>query len=102
MSGGSWDYFYSKLEDVAQQLILSNCEYRRAMGLKLLLAADAMHDIEWVDSADMTYPAEIPAIRKFLGDNAQVLIMAELIKEAKELDNRLKKAIQGGSQKRDK
>ena len=53
MSGGSYDHFYYKLEDVAVQLMRSHQpSYRRAFGELLYRCATAMKDVEWVDSGD--------------------------------------------------
>lgn len=52
MSGGSWDYFYCKLEEVGFRLRRDSKPLRAALGLLLLQASKAMHDIEWNDSCD--------------------------------------------------
>jgi hypothetical protein len=52
MSGGSWNYLYSKVDDMAGTLARSDDPLRRAFGEHLALVAEAMHDIEWVDSCD--------------------------------------------------
>lgn len=53
MSGGSYDYLYGKIDDMADSLRRQDLEPRRAAFAKLLkLVADACHDIEWVDSCD--------------------------------------------------
>lgn len=51
MSGGSYDYIYSKIQDIELRSTEENP--RRAAFQKLLkLVASAMRDIEWVDSCD--------------------------------------------------
>ncbi len=51
MSGGSYDYVFSKIEDIEIQG--TNISIRRRMFQTLLKkVANAMHDIEWVDSGD--------------------------------------------------
>lgn len=52
MSGGSWEYFYSRLDNVADQLIGQEDPLRILLGHRLKLCAEALHDIEWVDSCD--------------------------------------------------
>lgn len=62
MSGGSWNYFYSRMEEVAERLENQKCIHRRLMGKQMGLMAKAMHDIEWVDSGDYGPGDELPAI----------------------------------------
>jgi len=53
MSGGSYDYLYSKMHDASARLRSKNQPlHRRAFGELLAKCADAMFDIEWVDSGD--------------------------------------------------
>lgn len=75
MSGGSYDYFFLKLRDYAQEIqdkardlhVASSLPYRNKMKrfklAKLIhLISDAAHDIEWVDSGDFGYGDEIESI----------------------------------------
>lgn len=82
MSGGSWDYLYSKLEDTADSLMHSSLPERKAFGRLMMKCAAAMHDIEWVDSSDMSKGQEMPAIEAALGNNAKALILTEVIAQA--------------------
>lgn len=70
MSGGSWDYFYLKLEDVALRLINSSYasqgELRVKLGRLLADAAVALQAIEWVDSMDYSKGDEREALLKVL------------------------------------
>ncbi|MCK5138644.1 MAG: hypothetical protein KAQ85_02275 [Thermodesulfovibrionia bacterium] len=51
MSGGSYDYFCYKIDDI--ELKRNTTDNRRIAFQKLLsLVSKAMHDIEWVDSGD--------------------------------------------------
>jgi long-subunit acyl-CoA synthetase (AMP-forming) len=93
MSGGSYDYLYSKMYDMADGLINSSDAIRRAFGKRLKLFADACHDIEWVDSGDCSEGFEIPAIEKALGENEKALILDEVIERAIEVKAQLDKAI---------
>jgi hypothetical protein len=58
MSGGSYDYFYSKVEHVAACIREDSIEeytrpsLRRAFKAHLLKVADALHAVEWNDSGD--------------------------------------------------
>jgi len=82
MSGGSWDYLYRKMEDAASSLTDSSDPARRAFGKHLKLCAKAMHDIEWVDSCDMSKGDEMPAIEAALSKSAKALILTEVIAQA--------------------
>ena len=85
MSGGSWDYFYHKLNDVKDQLLESNDPLRRALSKQVGLLSKAMHDIECVDSGDLAAGDEVAAIRATLGSKADRLTISELITEGKSL-----------------
>ena len=63
MSGGSMDYLYSRLEyaEFAQNTLL-----RKRFAEHLKLVAKALHDIEWVDSADCVPGDEDESIRACL------------------------------------
>ena len=63
MSGGSYDYFYSKIEEFAERINKSTPQ-RRAFYNLLCKVADAAHDIEWVDSGDYGKGDENEAIAK--------------------------------------
>lgn len=67
MSGGSLNYFYFKVEEVAYEL-LEECEddLRREFCEHLLLVSKALKDIEWVDSGDCSEGSEIESIKKVL------------------------------------
>ena len=63
MSGGSYDYIYSKIEEI----VLRNTDKdprRKAFQKLLRLVGQAMHDIEWVDSSDCSPGDEHEAIDK--------------------------------------
>ncbi len=68
MSGGSMNYLYSKLEHEAT--FVENTPERRAFAKHLKLVAKALHDIEWVDSADYGPGDETEAIRACLKSSA--------------------------------
>lgn len=53
MSGGSYDYVFWKIEELAHSIRRQQEDPRRASFAKLMaLVGKAMHDIEWVDSGD--------------------------------------------------
>lgn len=91
MSGGSWDYFYGNIENASDRLRRSECALRRAFGKHMKLVANAMHDIEWVDSYDYGPGDERKAIEKALGKNARVLEIEEAKAEARALIKELKR-----------
>ena len=63
MSGGSYDYFYSKISEFSERLNKSTPQ-RRAFYNLLCNVADAAHDIEWVDSGDYAAGDENESISK--------------------------------------
>lgn len=69
MSGGSWDYVYIKIEEVADRLKHEQSPLRRAFGDHLILCAKAMYDIEWVDSGDIGKGDDRDAIKAVLADS---------------------------------
>lgn len=93
MSGGSWDYFYNRLGEVAERLQMARSPLRRALGAHLEKVAQALHDIEWVDSADMSPGDEEDAIRVCLspGQEADALVgeLRDCIGQAEVLLDRL-------------
>lgn len=86
MSGGSYDYLYSKVEDAADRLRGQNNPLRRAFGVHLKAIAKALHDIEWVDSCDTSPGDEVPAIKKALGGRLPQLLLNELSYEMDRLE----------------
>jgi len=65
MSGGSMDYVYFRVEEAAEKVSESTA-LRAQFKAHLALVARALHDIEWVDSADYGPGAEDEAIRACL------------------------------------
>ncbi len=68
MSGGSMNYLYSRIESEAT--FLADTAERRAFAKHLRLVVEALHDIEWVDSADYGPGDENEAIRACLSKAA--------------------------------
>lgn len=92
MSGGSYGYLYSRLNDLAEQIrnrvknpasgddwgkpdpLDPEAERLRLLFADLLdRAAKAAHDIEWVDSGDYGPNDEVESIRKALGHDLEGL-----------------------------
>jgi len=67
MSGGEYQYIYMKIAEAADMLEThKDNPLRMAFAIHLRKVAEAMHDIEWVDSRDMAPGEEYPAIVKAL------------------------------------
>ena len=73
MSGGHYGFAYGRLQDIT----LERCQTdkrRRLMNVLIRLMADALHDIEWVDSGDYG-PGDdhkaIDAVLTFLGGDPE-------------------------------
>ena len=94
MSGGSYDYLYSKVEDVANRLSdISETPLRRAFAEHLQLVASALHDIEWVDSGDMGKDGDVDAIRAVLGNSANAQELSVLLADFERLADKVKEVI---------
>ena len=93
MSGGSWDYFYGRLEEVASRLQCERDPLRKAFGSHLQKCAKALHDIEWVDSCDYGKGDEVKAIKAALGPDGPALVLSESRKQAEAALEQLKAAL---------
>ena len=82
MSGGSMNYLYSKLLHCADFPI--NTPEREAFANHLKLVAQALHDIEWVDSGDYGPGDENAAIRACLHPEMPFLTDEEIFRIAQE------------------
>ena len=82
MSGGSWNYSYQAVTEMGSQLLSNEDPVRRAFGEHLKLIADAMHDLEWVDSGDYGPGREHEAILKVLSKAELVESAVKTLKEA--------------------
>jgi len=92
MSGGSYDYVYGKIEDLAGE-ISTTTPLRKAFKTHLRKVAKACHDIEWVDSSDWGPGDEDDAIRACLGKDGPALMLAEAVAEAVRVKAELDAAI---------
>jgi hypothetical protein len=96
MSGGSLDYFYSRVRDIAETISAYQSPAlpeHLAFAKHLNLVADALHDLEWVWSGDISPGDEMPALHKVIS-KADVLDAAVSQAEtaAKNLNDALEKA----------
>lgn len=91
MSGGSWEYLYSNVDDAACRLCADKDALRRAFGKHLKDVALALHDIEWVDSCDFKPGDERASIEKALGEHSDSAELSELAAEAKRLISQLER-----------
>jgi hypothetical protein len=78
MSGGSMDYLYQRVEDVADELQRSPNPRRAIFGHHLALVAKALHDIEWVDSGDSSPGYEHDAIELCVLSDAWAAVEARI------------------------
>lgn len=72
MSGGSWDYAYRDVAELADRLLADRDPLRHAFGFHLAKVSEALRAIEWVDSADLGAGDEADAIRACLAPDAEV------------------------------
>lgn len=66
MSGGSWNYAYAKVVELAERLSTSEDALRKMFGAHLRLCAKALNHIEWVDSDDFPPGREVEAVKEAL------------------------------------
>jgi alcohol dehydrogenase class IV len=85
MSGGSYNYEYHRIENLAYEIGRNaNTPERKAFTTLLKHVAEAAKAIEWNDSGDGD-DRELDMIRKALGDDWKKRCLSELIEEAEEL-----------------
>jgi hypothetical protein len=68
VSGGHYNYSYRHVADMAQELEECTDPVRKRFAQHLRLVADAMHDVEWVDSCDYGLEGDHAAILKVIGE----------------------------------
>lgn len=96
MSGGSWDYVSDNIECVAHRLCNSDVNtscylLRRALGNQLLLIAEALHAIEWVDSCDWGNGDEREALEKCFDEPLKNVEVRMLLEEIERVQREVKK-----------
>ena len=94
MSGGSYDYAYSKLDALADEIRVqanrSDCAAKRVEFSDLLrLCAKAAKAIEWVDSCDTMPGDEIPELNAALGYVVDDRAEGRWVRRVRELEARL-------------
>ncbi len=92
MSGGSMNYVYRHLEDAEFH---TRTPERAAFAKHLKLVAEALHDIEWVDSLDYGPGDEVAAIRACIGDGA---VLEAAIERAQQAINELRAELERAGQ----
>lgn len=80
MSGGSYDYVYRHIAAMAEVLKDASTPDRRAFASLLVDVAEALHDIEWVDSGDYSPGDENAAIERCLNKD---IVLEQIIADAK-------------------
>lgn len=90
MSGGSHEYAYRHVQDMADTLSGDRSPLRRAFAEHLKLVAAAMHDVEWVDSCDYGRDGDVEAIRKVVSP-ATVLVTVK--EDAERVLQQLREAL---------
>ena len=94
MSGGHYNYFYSKLHEFASwQSGQKSCPYRDAFRDLLTKCATAAHAIEWVDSCDYSEGDEIEPIKATLGDNWAGIVLSVEVNRAEKQIEKLRELI---------
>lgn len=94
MSGGSHNYAYHHIEDLASSIAaLPMTPARRAFVALLGRVSKAAYEIEWEDSGDTGRGDSEPHILAALGQDGKALILAEVIKEAKRIRDELDRTI---------
>ncbi len=84
MSGGSYQYAYGRVEDMARSLQgRHESPLRRAFARHLELVAKAMHDAEWVDSSDYGPGDDDAAIRLVLSPGAELEAAISMAEDAR-------------------
>ena len=95
MSGGSYDYAYSRVESMAYDMLRRGnaTPLRQAFAEHLLTVSAAMRAVEWVDSKDWAESADEEPMRKALGQNAPALELMQAIKQAQQVQSALGAAL---------
>lgn len=92
MSGGAYDYAYLRIEELVRS-IAPTTPKRRAFRHHLALVARACKDIERVDSGDSSRGSEDAAIMRCLGSGGNMLVLNEVIADARSVLHELTLAI---------
>lgn len=92
MSGGSLDYAYGRIEQIAETLSMeAKTVEHRAMAQHLFRVAEVLHDIEWVLSGDYSSGDELEKIYALLHPTQIVEAALDAARQARDdLDRILK------------
>ena len=94
MSGGSLDYFFSKVEDIAEEIeSRADTPLQKAFVSHLKDVANALYDLEWVYSGDKGTGDEEDSIKKVLGKDYKSKAFDILKKECESLITELNKFL---------
>ncbi len=94
MSGGSLNYAYRHIEELACELDSNDkTVLQRAFAKHLYLVAKAAHDIEWVDSGDYGKGDDEKAIKAVLSINTENFQGAIIKSDVEQLIEKLQKFI---------
>lgn len=91
MSGGSYDYAYAKVEDMARELEKHRDPLRRAFAKHLFAVAKAMYDVEWVDSGDYSPGAEREAVSLVVDRATAMSVLVDALRDIADQMQRLEK-----------
>lgn len=92
MSGGSYDYAYSRVQDFVDRLVTrERTAVRKAFRVHLVAVAEAMRAIEWEDSGDTGPERTEQAIRRALGGQYEGLLLSAIEAEHKRLGEEIEK-----------
>lgn len=89
MSGGRYNYLYTRVETMAYDLFNYDDPLRNAFAKHLLDVAAAMKAIEWVDSGDSPEEAIIEPVAKALGEDYKKVVTKEALEQIKEIEQKL-------------
>lgn len=100
MSGGRYNYLYTRVETMAYDLFNYDDPLRNAFAKHLLDVAAAMKAIEWVDSGDSPEESIIEPVAKALGEDYKKVITKEALEQIKEIERKLGDILQKKQKKR--
>ena len=94
MSGGFYEYADYKLRSFIREFAAeANTPLRKAFLAHLTDVAEAIHDIEWVDSGDYGPGDEDEAIKKVLGPHWKEITLEVVLKQIELTREQLKELL---------
>lgn len=95
MSGGFYEYADYKLRSfIGEFAAEANTPLRKAFLTHLIDVAEAIHDIEWVDSGDYGPGDENESIKKVLGPHWKELTLESVLQEMESTKEQLKELFE--------